>query len=263
VPVLLLYVAVLGLLLGSFGNVVIYRVPLQLSLIKPPSQCPGCAHPIRYRENIPVASWLVLRGRCAHCGERISARYPLVELATSVLFVAITLRLDALGLLPALPAYLYFAGIGIVLSLIDIDSHRLPNVIVLPSYGVLLALMVGATAWQGEWVGLRNTVVGALALFACYLAIATAYPAGMGFGDVKLSGLIGGVLGYLSWGTLVVGAFAGFLLGAVVGVAMMALGGASRKSMLPFGPFMIAGALFAVFAGNGIAEAYLHLSTRV
>jgi leader peptidase (prepilin peptidase)/N-methyltransferase len=263
VPVLLIYVAVLGLLLGSFGNVVVYRVPLRLSLITPPSQCPGCAHPIRYRENIPVVSWLVLRGRCAHCGEPISARYPLVEIATSVLFVAITLRLDALGLLPALPAYLYFAVVGIVLSLIDIDSHRLPNVIVLPSYGVLLALMVAAAAWQGEWAGLRNTVVGALALFACYLVIAFAYPAGMGFGDVKLSGLIGGVLGYLSWGTLVVGAFAGFLLGAVVGVAMMALGGATRKSMLPFGPFMIAGALFAVFAGNGVAEAYLHLSTRV
>jgi leader peptidase (prepilin peptidase)/N-methyltransferase len=260
---LLIYVGLLGLVLGSFGNVVVYRLPLGRSLIRPPSACPGCAHPIRYRDNIPVVSWLVLRGRCAHCGTRISARYPLVEIATSVLFVAITVRLDALGLLPALPAYLYFAGIGIVLALIDIDSRRLPDAIVLPSYGVLLALMTGAAAWQGDWVGLRNTVVGGVALFACYVGLALVYPAGMGFGDVKLSGLIGGVLGYLSWGTLVVGAFAGFLLGAVVGVAMIALGGATRKSTLPFGPFMIAGALLAVFAGNGIADTYVHLTTRV
>ncbi len=259
--VLLVYIAILGLALGSFSNVVIHRVPLGLSLVSPPSRCPHCAHAIRYRENVPVLSWLALRGRCSDCQNRIAVRYPLVEVGTGVLFVALTIRLHSLGEMAALPAFLYFAAVGIVLFLIDLDTRRLPDVIVLPSYGVLLVLLTGAAAWQHAWGGLERAVVGGAALYAFHFAVALAYPAGMGFGDVKLSGLTGAVSAYLSWGSLVVGAFAGFLLGAVVGVAMIATSRAGRKTALPFGPFMIAGALVGIFAGQELAEAYLRLST--
>jgi len=133
-PVLLVFVALLGLAIGSFLNVVIYRVPRGESLISPPSHCPSCDRPIRNRHNVPVFGWLALRGRCADCQAPISPRYPLVEAATGLVFVAFAARLYSLDLLPALPAYLYFAAIGIALAMIDFDCHRLPNAIVLPSY---------------------------------------------------------------------------------------------------------------------------------
>lgn len=259
--VLLVYVGLLGLVLGSFGNVVIHRVPLGQSLVSPPSQCPSCGHRIRYRHNVPVVGWLALRGRCADCGARISARYPLVELGTGVLFVALTLRLDALGLLPALPAYLYLGATGVVLALIDLDWRRLPDAIVLPSYPVILVLLVAASAWQHDWADLERAVLGAAILYAFYLLITLAYPAGMGFGDVKLSGLLGAMLGYLSWGTLAVGAFAGFLLGSIAGIAMIATRRGTRKTSLPFGPFMIGGAILAIFVGDAVADWYLSLTT--
>jgi leader peptidase (prepilin peptidase) / N-methyltransferase len=252
-------VALLGLAVGSFLNVVIYRVPRGESLVTPGSHCPSCSAPIRARHNVPLFGWLFLRGRCASCGSAISARYPLVELLTAVLFVLLTLRLSHLGLLSALPAYLYFAAIGVALAFIDLDVKRLPNVIVLPSYPVLAALLAAAAGVHGSWSPLSRALIGGAILFAFYFALAFAYPAGMGFGDVKLAGLIGGVLAYLSWRVLVVGAFGGFVLGALAGVAVLASGRGGRKTALPFGPFMIAGALVAVFAGPSIADAYSRL----
>jgi len=262
VVLLAAYAALLGLVIGSFGNVVVARLPAGASLITPGSRCPHCGNAIRARHNVPLLGWLVLRGRCADCRGRISARYPLVEVGTAVLFVALSLRLDRIDLLPALPAYLYIGAAGLVLALIDLDSRRLPDAIVLPSYLVLGALLAAASAWRHEWVDLERAAAGGAALYCLYFAIAFAYPAGMGFGDVKLSGLLGGVLGYLSWGSLLVGAFTGFLLGSIVGVAVMAFWGGTRKTALPFGPFMIAGALVGIFAGDALAAVYLHLATR-
>ncbi len=259
---LLAVIALLGLAIGSFLNVVIYRVPRGDSLITPASHCPSCNVPIRNRHNIPVFGWLILRGRCADCGASISMRYPLVEFSTASLFVAVTLRLSDLGLLTALPAYLYFAAIGIALALIDLDCRRLPNAIVYPSYPVIAALLTLAAAWHHDWWPLERAAIGAAGLFAFYFALAFAYPAGMGFGDVKLSGLLGGVLAYLSWSALFVGAFGGFLLGAVAGVAVLATGRGGRKTALPFGPFMIVGALVAIFAAPSIAHGYTHLIGR-
>ena len=258
--VLFVYVGLLGLIVGSFANVMIYRVPIGESVVSPASHCPSCGHPIRHRHNVPVLGWLALKGRCADCGARISARYPLVELAMGFLFVATTLRLDAIGRLPALPAYLYFVAIGVILALIDLDHRRLPNAIVLPSYPVLLVLLTIASAWQSDWESLARSVLGAACLYAFYLVVAMAYRAGMGFGDVKLSGLLGGVLAYVSWGTLLVGAFAGFFLGGVAGVAVIASRRGSLKTALPFGPFMIAGAMVAVFCGDALASGYLQLT---
>ena len=252
-------VALLGLAIGSFLNVVIYRVPRGESLVSPASQCPSCGAAIRARHNVPVFGWLWLRGRCADCRAPISFRYPLVELGTGLLFVAVTVRLDHLGLLSALPAYLYFAATGIALALIDLDVQRLPNSIVLPSYPVVAALLAVAAGVHGSWSPLLRAVIGGAILFAFYFALAFAYPAGMGFGDVKLAGILGAVLAYLSWRVLVVGAFGGFVLGAVVGLVVLVSGRGGRKTALPFGPFMIAGALIAIFAGSSIPDAYSHL----
>lgn len=253
---------VLGLAIGSFLNVVIYRVPAGESIISPPSRCPSCGAAIRNRHNVPVLGWLVLRGSCYDCKAPISPRYPLVEAATGVLFAAVTARILGLEFAPALPAYLYFVAIGVALTMIDIDHKRLPNQIVLPSYPVLAVLLLVAAAVQGDWDALTRAGIGAALLFGIYFVIAFAYPAGMGFGDVKLAGLLGGVLGYLSWSTLAVGGFAGFLFGALGGIALMALGRGGRKTAIPYGPYMILGALVAIFVANPVAHAYLHLLGR-
>ncbi len=244
---LLLLVGVLGALIGSFLNVVIHRVPLRQSVVSPPSHCPECRSPVRARHNVPVVGWLLLRGRCADCGAGISVRYPLVELLTAVLFVLVTWRALQLGQSAAIPALLAFTAVGIALGGIDLDVKRLPNVLVLPSYPVIGVLLAGAAAVRDDGWSLARAGLGALALFGFFFVMAVAYPKGMGFGDVKLAGLIGLVLGYLSWAALVVGAFAGFFLGAVVGVVVMASGTGGRKTALPFGPFMVVGALAALW----------------
>ncbi|KDN22392.1 prepilin peptidase [Amycolatopsis rifamycinica] len=254
--VLVVAAAVLGLLVGSFLNVVVHRVPRGESVVRPPSRCPACGEGIRARHNVPVLGWLVLRGRCAGCGTRISVRYPLVELGTAVLFALLALRLGP----PDLPAFLYFGAIGIALALIDLDCRRLPNAIVLPSYPVLLVLLTASAWWRGDWGSLARAGIGGAALFAFYLLLALAYPAGMGFGDVRLAGILGGILAYLSWPALLIGAFGGFLLGAVAGVVVLATGKGGRKTALPFGPFMIAAALAAVFAAGPLGQAYQRLT---
>jgi leader peptidase (prepilin peptidase)/N-methyltransferase len=252
----------LGLAIGSFLNVVIYRVPAGVSIVRPSSHCPACRHQIRNRHNLPVLGWLSLRGKCADCAAPISARYPLVELGTGVLFVLVTLRVVHLHLAVALPAYLYFVAIGLALALIDLEHSRLPNVIVLPSYIVIAVLLTIASAVSRDWWALARAVISTVALFGFFYAIAFAYPAGMGFGDVKLAGIIGGLLGYLSWSALIVGAFAAFLLGAVFGTFLLVVGHRDRKVGIPFGPFMIVGALLALFSAGPIAHTYLHLVGR-
>jgi leader peptidase (prepilin peptidase) / N-methyltransferase len=259
-PIVIVTVALIGLAIGSFLNVVVYRVPVGASVVSPPSSCPSCDQPIRTRHNLPVLGWLILRGRCADCRTRISPRYPLVELATAVAFVAVTLRAISLHELAMLPALLYFTSIGIALSLIDLESHRLPNAIVLPSYPVLAALLGAAAVAQDDRSALLRAVIGGAALFGGYFLLAFSYPAGMGFGDVKLAGLVGAVLAYLSYSALLVGAFGAFLLGGVVGVLVLLRGKGSRKTPLPFGPFMILAALIAVFAAPPLLSAYRSLT---
>jgi leader peptidase (prepilin peptidase) / N-methyltransferase len=252
----------LGLAIGSFLNVVIYRVPVGESVVSPASRCPSCSSEIHNRHNIPVLGWLVLRGRCFACRSPISARYPIVEAATAALFVVVTLRFVALHLSPALPAYLYLAAAGLALAVIDLDTKRLPDKIVLPSYVVVAVLLTVASVATHDWWALARAGVGAAALFAFYFALAFAYPTGMGFGDVKLSGILGGILAYLSWSALIVGAFGGFLLGAIVGAVIMVSKRGGRKTALPFGPFMIAAAFIAIFAAHPVANTYLHLLGR-
>jgi len=250
---------VFGLAVGSFLNVVIYRVPVGESVVSPPSRCPSCGSSIRNRHNVPVFGWLLLGGKCYDCKMPISTRYPLVEATTGVLFVAVTWRLLAIDMPWALPAYLYLVSAGVALAMIDIDVKRLPDKIVLPSYVVVAVLLTVAAVGEHDWWPLGRAAIGAAALFAFYFALAFAYPAGMGFGDVKLAGVLGALMGYLSWSALIVATFGAFLLGAIVGVALIVTSRGGRKTAIPFGPFMIAFALITVFAGGWLADGYVRL----
>ena len=251
---LIVFLVLVGLIVGSFLNVVIWRVPRGESIVSPPSHCPGCDRPVRPRDNIPVISWLLLRGKCRDCGEPISARYPLVEAGTAAVFVVLGLRIGAHA---DLPAFLYLGAIGVALALIDLDVKRLPNAIVLPSYGVAAILLGAAAIAQHDAGAYVRAVLGMVALFGFYFLLVFIYPAGMGFGDVKLAGVLGIYLGWLGWAEVITGGFLGFLFGGAVGVGLMMLRRAGRKSQIPFGPFMLAGALVAILAGGALADLYL------
>jgi leader peptidase (prepilin peptidase) / N-methyltransferase len=263
-------IAAMGSAIGSFLNVVIYRVPLGLSVVSPPSACPGCSSAISPRDNVPVLSWLVLRGKCRNCSTAISARYPIVEALTGILFIAVALRFlpavttasttpDIVSGVIVLVAFLYFMATSVALSAIDLDVHRLPNRIVLPGY-VVGGVLLGAVAIIGaDFDGLGRAAAGGAIFFIFYLALAFAYPGGMGLGDVKLAGVIGMFLGFLGWQELIVGAAAAFILGGIAGLFLIIVRKAGRQSGIPFGPWMLGGAWVAIFAGSAIANAYLAL----
>jgi leader peptidase (prepilin peptidase)/N-methyltransferase len=252
--VALFFITCLGLVIGSFLNVVIWRVPRGESVVSPPSHCPSCDAEIRSRDNIPVVSWLLLHGRCRDCGARISPRYPGVEALTGLLFLAMAL---AFGLSWELPAYLYLTSVGVALAFIDLDTKRLPNVLTLPSYPIMAGLLLIPAAVDGLWGDYGRALLGALALFVFYLLLALVYPAGMGMGDVKLAGVLGMALGWLGWAEWVVGSFLAFVLGAIVGLSLMLMRRAGRRSAIPFGPFMLAGTFLGILLGPPIADWYL------
>lgn len=251
---LLCMLTLFGLVIGSFLNVVIRRVPRGESL-DTPSHCPVCEHPVRVRHNVPVLGWLALRGRCADCAAPISVRYPLVEGGTGLLFLAVGLVFPP----GDLPALLYFVAIGVALALIDVDTGRLPNAIVLPSYPVLAVLLAVAAGVRHDFWALGRAGLGGVAMGGFLFLLAVAVRRGMGFGDVKLAGLVGLVLGYLSWGAVVVGVLAAFVIGALTGVVLVAGRRGDRRTAVPFGPFLVAGALVAVFVGTPVANGYLRL----
>jgi len=259
-----------GTLIGSFLNVVVHRVPLRRSIVSPPSSCPACGSRIRPVDNIPVVSWLMLRGRCRSCHEPISARYPLVEAATGVVFASVLLRFlpsivsapsvaAAVGAALALVAFLYLAAISTALALIDLATKRLPNPIVLPAYLVGAVLLTAAALLQGDPAALGRGAIGAVALGGLYLLLALLKPGGMGMGDVKLAGALGLFLGWLGWTELSVGGAAAFIIGGVVALSLLAARRVSRSSGIPFGPWMLLGAWIAIFAAHPVASAYLRL----
>lgn len=262
-------VGVFGSLIGSFLNVVVYRVPLGRSIAYPPSACTACGGRIRAFDNVPVLSWLLLRGRCRDCGVPISARYPLVELGTAVLFGVVLLRFltapatgsaaSVVASVLQLIAFLFLAGVSVALALIDIDVHRLPNALVLPIVPIG-AILLGITSLASDDVGqLLRAVLAAAASLLLYFALALVRPGGMGMGDVKLSAGLGLFVGWLGWPTLLVGTFAAFLLGGVFGALLLLSRRATRTSAIPFGPFMLLGAWIGIFFGPAVWSGYLNL----
>jgi len=246
----------LGLVFGSFLTVAIHRIPAGESIFRPRSRCPACGTQLRNVDNIPVVSWLLLRGRCHACGTRISPVYPLTELATGALFVGV-----ALGFADLWQAVLLapFLGLLVAISVIDVRHKRIPNGLVYPS-AVAAALFVVVADLAGGELDAATAAVGFLAYGLVLLVIALIAPKGMGMGDVKLAALIGVVLGSLGLSFVAVAAGTAVLLGGV-GAIVALLGGASRKTGIPFGPFLAAGAAVATFAAEPIAEAYLRLVT--
>ncbi|HZJ31120.1 MAG TPA: prepilin peptidase [Vicinamibacterales bacterium] len=249
-PQLTLLLGVLGLVVGSFLNVCIYRLPRGQSVNWPASRCTTCDRSLAWYENIPVVSWLVLRGRCRTCGERISVMYPIVEAITAALFIA---GYFIYGWTPLLAVRLAFTCAMIVLFMIDLQHYLLPNVITVPGIVIGFALsLVLPPGWKASLIGL---VAGGGLLFA----IAEAWYRfrgieGLGMGDVKMLAMIGAFLGWkLMLVTLVLSSFAGSL----IGVGAIALGRGGMKSMLPFGTFLAVGALTAAVAGDVILTWYL------
>ena len=251
--------ALFGLLFGSFGNVVIHRVPQGESIVRPPSSCPGCGTQISPRDNIPVVSWLLLRGRCRHCGQPISVRYPVVELAGAILFGVVGAWIAGMAEPDwwALPAYLLFAWMLLVVSVIDLQTKRIPNALTYPLTPALLVLLAIAALANSDPAALLRAVLAALGAFVFLLVLALVNPRGMGMGDVKLGGFLGLGLGYIGWGAVIVGLFGAFLLGAVVSIVLIATKLRGRKDLIPFGPYLAVGAFLAVFSGERIADAYL------
>ena len=245
-----------GLLAGSFANVVIHRVPRGESVVRPASRCPACGARVAARDNLPLVGWLLLGGRCRSCRAPVGARYPLVELAMGLLWFLLTLRLVAAGLGWAVPAYLALAFVCLVLAVIDAGTRLLPNRITYPAFPLVLGLLTLASIGLGDLGRLGRGLLAAVAVGVFFLALALISPRGMGLGDVKLAPTLGLALGWLSWGAVAVGVFAGFLLGGLAGLAAIWLLGLTRKSLLPFGPWLVTGALLGVLAGADVAAWY-------
>jgi leader peptidase (prepilin peptidase)/N-methyltransferase len=251
--VLVLAVAVLGLLVGSFLNVVIARVPAGESVVKPPSHCRSCGTTLAWRDNVPVVSWLVLRGCCRACGTGISARYPVVEASTAALFAVAAARV---GPHADLPAHLVVAAGFVALSVVDLDCRRLPDRIVFPTLALGTVALVVAAAIDDRWGDLGRAGIGAAIGFVALGAIHAVRPDGMGFGDVKLALVCGGILGWHGLADVMIGLYSAFVLGGVVGVALIATGRVARRgASVPFGPFLCASALLTVLALGPLADA--------
>lgn len=246
--------AALGLAIGSFLTVVISRVPQGHSIVTPASACPRCNAKIRPYDNIPVLSWLLLRGKCRGCRAPIGALYPAVESVTAVLFVAAGLWL---GWSSFLPATLVMVSAGVALAVIDVQTMRLPDPIVATTYLLLaaaLAVDVVVEGWPG-WTPVWSMVAwGGLYAFLCFGSGGRA----MGFGDVKLAPALGLYLGWLGWGASLVGLLGGFVLGSVVGSVVLLIGRRFQmRAKVPFGPYMIAAAAAAAVVGGAAWTTYL------
>jgi leader peptidase (prepilin peptidase) / N-methyltransferase len=240
--------AVTGLVTGSFLSVLAARVPAAAPIARPLGRCPHCGAAVRLADMAPLAGWLRLRGRCRDCGARYGGWYPLLELATAALFAMLAVRLR---FSPLLPALWYLAAVGLALAVIDVRHHRLPDALTLPSYPVAAVLLGGGgLLLPGGAAHLLGALLGLAGAGVFYLLLALLAPGGIGWGDVKLSGLLGFYLGWFGLTALIAGVFGAFVLAAVTGLALIAAGKATRKSQLPFGAFMLAAAI-AVIAVSG------------
>ena len=252
-------VALIGLVVGSFLNVLIYRVPLKKSIAWPSSTCPNCDEPIKKYDNIPVISYLILKGKCRSCDEAISLQYPAIELLSGGLTV-ISFLYFGITLSAVLSSF--FLLVLLTVAAIDIKHKIIPNVIILPAIAVSAIIVVVGEIFGYESLplvgraSLALAVIGFLAGGGLLLVIALLWRGGMGGGDIKLAGFMGIFLGPF----VLLGLFAGFLFGSVAGVVSMAVFHKDRRDLIPFGPFLSLGAIIGLFFGPAILNWYLSAS---
>ena len=248
-PIFSAVCAVLGLLVGSFLNVVIYRLPRSESVVFPASHCPECGHAVRWYHNVPVLGWLWLRGRCHDCNALISAEYPLVEATTGLLFGGIAWHF---GPVVEVAVYLPLVAALLAATVIDLHHQILPDRITLP--GIVLGLLASATLLPTPFL---SALIGAALGYGLFYAITIISRGGMGGGDRKYIAMIGAFLG---WPAVLLTTFLATTLGAVVGLALMGFYGKGRKFAVPFGPFLSLGAVVCLLWGDQLIAWYLGLS---
>lgn len=244
----------LGLTVGSFLNVCIYRIPRDMSVILPSSMCPSCNTPIKFYDNIPVVSFFLLGRKCRQCGSKISVRYPLVEALNALMYILVIWRY---GLGWHTPVLFAFCSAVIVITFIDLEFQIIPDRITLP--GAVIGLIAGSLILPDPFgretvLGFKETAIGLLTGGALFYIIAVLSRGGMGGGDIKMMAMIGAFLG---WKAILLTTFAGSLLGSVVGIFLMVFRGKGRKTKIPFGPFLAAGAIISLLFGQEIAALYL------
>ena len=262
VVVLLMASFVIGCVLGSFLNIVIWRVPNHIGITDPKlGFCPKCEAQVAWYDNIPIISWLVLGAKCRHCKEPIAVRYPLIESIGGIAFLAVTVG----GLFGAytpwmLPLLYVLACMSIVIAFIDLDHHLILNGLLRPTLVSTVTLLALASIGTGEWMRLERGALCALILFVFYFVLSLIWKGGMGDGDIKLAFILGLVLGWLGWPQFVVGTFAAFYIGGVASLVLLAGKKVRLRGDIPFGPSMLLGAWFGIFVGAPIATLYLQFA---
>ena len=243
-PLVLLAFGLGGLITGAFANVVIHRDRARVPLFAGRAVCPECGKPSPFRERLPVVSYVIGRGKRRSCGHKVRVRDPLVEIFCAVGWAVVAARL---GFTAVLPAFLVSTTTLVVLSAVDLDERRIPNKVLAPAGGLAAVLLLGAALVEGQpgWVG--RMLVGALGYAAPMFILGVVAPGSMGMGDVKLAAYLGTHLAWFSLGHVLFGAFLGFLIGAVLGLLLIALRKKGRKDTVPFGPSMAMGAFLVLF----------------
>ncbi|HEV2755402.1 MAG TPA: prepilin peptidase [Actinomycetota bacterium] len=258
---LVTFTGVLGLIFGSFGTVAAWRIPRRENIVTGRSHCPRCGAMIRAFDNVPVLSWLLLRGRCRNCGNPISIRYPLTELATGILFA---LSAAKFGWSVETFVYAAFFWALVVLTSIDIDHKLLPNRIVYPSFvlgwiGLAAAALVDDDPGRLVDAAVGAAIFGGLLFLVSFVGEIVYKKTAMGLGDVKLAFVLGTFLGYDRLALVPMAMFMSFLSGAVIGLIVIKVAGGDRRTEVPFGPFLVLGTVLALFVGEPLVDAYVGL----
>lgn len=252
-------VFIFGSLIGSFLNVCIYRLPRGLSVVSPSSRCPSCSRSIKFYDNFPILSYLFLAGKCRYCKTKISLRYPVVEALNAVLYLAAIWRFGAGWHLPLI---FLFCSAMVVITFIDLDFQIIPDTITLP--GMLVGMIAGSLILpdpfdRGSMLGFLDAAIGLLAGGGMFYMIAALShkifkQEAMGGGDIKMMAMVGAFMG---WKAILLTTFSGSLLGSIIGIFLMVVKGKGRRTMIPFGPFLAAGAIITLFLGQEIMSFYL------